>query len=421
MRSVERGLRARLLWVRERSKRGMAVPIGLALLLVASTSLAQTGDAPLDEALTSDEILTPVSTGLTEEPPSAADVLVMPRAPTHGSPVWKYSEPDPKLWEWVMLISGEWLKGEITVLREEGLEFDSDKLDELEIDWDDVKELRSPRINTYTFTQRRVAVGRGFISSNQVTVMTGAGMMNFRRDELLSIIPGEQKEINLWSLMLGAGISIRGGNTKQTDILAKGRITRRGAFSRFLVDYRGNFATVDDAETVNNQKADIRLDLFIWDRLFLTPFQIEFFKDLFQNVDIRVSPGAGLGYEIVKRRKLEWNVDLTAMYRLTEFVSVEFPSPTSEQTFALGPGTGFDWDITKRIELEASYSASIAIPDVEDTNQHAEIVLSVELTNVFDLDTTFIWDRTGNPAAEADGSVPLQDDFVLSIGVSIDF
>jgi hypothetical protein len=421
MRSGQSGLRARPFRVSERWPRGVVTPIGLALVLLAQAALAQTGEAPPDAPSATEDTVVSFPSVLPTQPPTAAEVLVMPRPPTHGAPVWQYSEPDPKLWEWLRLKSGEWLKGEITVLRNDDLEFESDELNELTIDWDDVTELRSPRISTYTFIGRRIAVGRGYVTAAQVTVVTGGGIMNFPRNELLSIIPGEQSEINLWSAKIGAGVTVRGGNTEQTDILISGRITRRGAFARFLVDYRGNYGTVSRQENVNNHKGDIRFDLFIWDRLFLTPFQLEVFRDPFQNVKVRISPGAGLGYELVRRKKLDWSVDAAGLYRLTEFVSVFVLDESSDETFALRLGTHIDWDITKRIELDVRYNASIAIPEVSDTNQHAEAVLSVELTKIFDLDTTFIWDRTGDPTPEANGTVPVPDDYMLSVGLSIDF
>jgi hypothetical protein len=40
-----------------------------------------------------------------------------------------------------MLTSGEWLRGEINFMRDEVVEFDSEELDVLNIDWKDIAEL----------------------------------------------------------------------------------------------------------------------------------------------------------------------------------------------------------------------------------------------------------------------------------------
>ena len=66
---------------------------------------------------------------------------------------WKPPVPGSDKFDWVQLKSGEWLKGEIQVMRKESLEFESDELDTLNLDWDDVLEVRSPRNMTVTFTR----------------------------------------------------------------------------------------------------------------------------------------------------------------------------------------------------------------------------------------------------------------------------
>ncbi|MBW1907657.1 MAG: hypothetical protein JRJ24_20675, partial [Deltaproteobacteria bacterium] len=54
-------------------------------------------------------------------------------------------------YDWLRLTSGEWLKGELKRMREDEVEFDSDKLDLLEFDWEKVDQLHSQRVNTYVF------------------------------------------------------------------------------------------------------------------------------------------------------------------------------------------------------------------------------------------------------------------------------
>ena len=58
------------------------------------------------------------------------------------------------VWDWMRLNSGEWLKGHLKRMREDEIEFDSDKLDVVKFDWADVVEFHSPNINTYVFDGR---------------------------------------------------------------------------------------------------------------------------------------------------------------------------------------------------------------------------------------------------------------------------
>ena len=56
-----------------------------------------------------------------------------------------------------------------------------------------------------------------------------------------------------------------------------------------------------------------------------------------------------------------------------------------------------------------------------DTTQHGELILSIELTKVFDLDVSWIWDRVENPSPNEEGTIPKKDDLKLALGIGIDF
>ena len=56
---------------------------------------------------------------------------------------WTPPPPAPDKFDWVQLTNGEWLKGEIIVLYDGNLEFDSDELDLQTFDLDDVQHIRS--------------------------------------------------------------------------------------------------------------------------------------------------------------------------------------------------------------------------------------------------------------------------------------
>ena len=45
----------------------------------------------------------------------------------------------------------------------------------------------------------------------------------------------------------------------------------------------------------------------------------------------------------------------------------------------------------------------------------------MELTDALHLDPSLVWDRINSPRANADGSVPEQDDYRVIVGVGYDF
>jgi hypothetical protein len=55
-----------------------------------------------------------------------------------GIPVWYPEGSPPEGFDWIQLTNGEWLKGDLKVFYNDTLEFDSDELDLLKFDWEDI-------------------------------------------------------------------------------------------------------------------------------------------------------------------------------------------------------------------------------------------------------------------------------------------
>ncbi|MHC4224197.1 MAG: hypothetical protein ACYSUN_09435, partial [Planctomycetota bacterium] len=56
---------------------------------------------------------------------------------------WQPTVTNPKEFDWIKLNTDEWLKGRIKVVREDRIEFRSEKIKNLNFDFEDIKELRS--------------------------------------------------------------------------------------------------------------------------------------------------------------------------------------------------------------------------------------------------------------------------------------
>ncbi|MGD1977407.1 MAG: hypothetical protein PVG57_07590, partial [Gammaproteobacteria bacterium] len=101
----------------------------------------------------------------------------------------------PTEFDWVQLPSGEWLGGEIVVLYEDTLEFDSDEMGITKIDWEDVIELRSVQVLEVRPRVGESVTGKVLIKDGKVTVM-GDQTVAFDQVEILSVTAGVPKEIN---------------------------------------------------------------------------------------------------------------------------------------------------------------------------------------------------------------------------------
>jgi hypothetical protein len=144
-------------------------------------------------------------------------LAVLGQAALAADPPWLPPEPSPESKDWIRMSSLEWLRGELHHLEDVKLEFESEELDNLNLDWDDVIEFRSPRILTYTFEDSGVIVGTALMRDSLIVIQTEQGPRTLSRSLLLTIIEGRPTELNYWSAKLNVGVLLRSGNTNQTD------------------------------------------------------------------------------------------------------------------------------------------------------------------------------------------------------------
>lgn len=328
--------------------------------------------------------------------------------------------PPEDSFDWIQLRSGEWLKGRIKAMQERKLEFDSDELNDLTFDWKDIRQVRSPRLLDVLSMDGETASGPVTVTPEQVTV-GGAAPRVFPRDQLQSLTPGGAKERNLWSGKLSLGLTLRKGNTESVEYNAQAHLQRRTPATRLSFDYIGNVSSVDGVESANNSRVNTEFDLWLSRRFYLVLPSAEYYKDPFQNLAHRLTVGVGVGYDLIDRPNLEWNITAGPAYQQAWFESSQPGEPTKKGAAALTFGSRFKWDITHRIELILEYRGQYTSREVGETTHHSVATLSLELTKRFDLDVSLVWDRISNPKVGENNVQPKQDDFRLVVGVGVDF
>jgi len=333
---------------------------------------------------------------------------------------WQPPAPMPDKFDWLQLTSGEWLKGELKVLYEKKLEFDSDKLGLLELDLEDIAMIRSAQIVNVRVVGNQNAVGQLLLEDDSVKVL-GETTAQFERDGLISITAGVPKERNLWSGKATAGANLRSGNTDQTEATGRLVFKRRSIDDRIGLDYIGNYTITNDIESANNHRANGVWDHFVSDRFFLRPAFLEYFRDPFQNIAHRATVGSGLGYQLIDTSRTEWSVFAGPAYQWTSFEDVEPGEDDSEGTWALSAGTNLDHELTGDIDLFYEYRFQITSVDAGRYNHHMIGGFSFDLTDDLSMDVSMVWDRIEEPRPDADGVLPKKDDYRLVFGLGYDF
>ncbi len=347
-------------------------------------------------------------------------IAVGPALADDGQKGWQPPPPMPDDFDWIQLTSGEWLKGEMIALYNDNLEFDSDELDLLTLDWEDVKEVRSAGTMQVGLLDDIVAVGQLLVDVNGVRLM-GEEDRSFERSQVLTITAGEPKEINYWSGKLTLGTNVRQGNSEQVEFSSKATFKRRTPKNRVNFDYLGNFNRTEGIVAADNQRVSAGWNRYISKRFFWTPVYGEFYADPFQNIGSRWTLGAGLGYQILDTKKIDWELNGGVAYQTTQFDDVLEGESDSADTPALVIGTIYDHELSKAIDFLFDYRFLIVNEESGTYTHHLVTGLEFEISNLLDFDITFVWDRIQDPRPDSDNTLPEQDDFRLTFGLGFDF
>lgn len=204
---------------------------------------------------------------------------------------------DPSDWlppkdgfDWVKLESGEWLKGKIKSMYNDSLEFDSDNLDLLKIDWEDIHYLRSAGYGSVNIEGIGPVAGSLEIDKEMVRVTDNGNVANFSRLNLVSLTPEGDTEFDLWAIDFTLSLNLRQGNTNQVDYTSRFSAVRRTAKSRVTLDYIGNISKTDAGteefvETINNNRFKMGWAVYATRYFYYMPIFAEYYRDPFQNID----------------------------------------------------------------------------------------------------------------------------------------
>lgn len=308
------------------------------------------------------------------------------------------------------------LKGEIVALYDDKLEFDSDELNTLFIDWEDVKLLKSNSIVSVGFTDLSTRTGQLLIKNGK-TYING---VEFDSRSIMTIIAGELTESNYWSSKISLGANFRKGNTDQIDYSTLAKSKRRTTESRFNIDYIGNYSETDGESQINNHRINSNFDWFISKQFYLRPVFGEVYIDPFLNTDYRITIGSGLGYSIIDNNKTEWSVSGGPAYTYTRFDTVEVTEAKGDTSAALVIENIYSTEISDDIDFNALYRLQYGNEESGGYTHHAIATLEIELTDMFDLDLSIVWDRTTTPQPDSEGFTPQKDDYQFIIGFGID-
>lgn len=325
--------------------------------------------------------------------------------------------------DWVQLVSGEWLKGSVKRMRDDVLEFDSDKLGMQFIDLADVVRVHLPTVHTYVFDDRVSATGVGVMTPDKVAVQTEQGTQIFERSALEGIVEGGEREKDWWSMKLRFGLTLNRGNTDQLTYDIFFKVRREDEMTRLDLSYNATFGRTDGVQNVQRHLGEFDFKVFLSDRWFVTPAFGQLFNDRFQNIKFRATPAAGAGVHIIDTPSVKWDFQTGLGYQYLKYLdSSQVTGDDPQNDLFIPLYTYADFDITDDIDLTLSWLTNLVVTQIGNTNHTGKADLSVELTSVINLDVAFLFLRTEQPPPPpAAGDPPIEsNDYQLVVGISVE-
>lgn len=334
---------------------------------------------------------------------------------------WAELSPSPKKYDWIQTKSGEWFKGDIKAMYDEELEFDSDEIGLYTFDFEDVIQIRSYNIMSTNIEKIASFDGLLRFKDNNLTIIQGDTTYNFQRAQIVSFAKSGDREINYWSAKITLSLDIRVGNKEQFDYTANASINRRTDRTRLRLNYLGRVSNVDNEETANDHRLNEKFDVYLTRNFFWTPFFSEYYQDAFQNIESQYTVGIGLGYTVIHKRHLEWDVSGGPAFIKTNYVAVAADEDTSSSSPSFEISSRVEYEISKKTDISFDTKFTFTNEDSGKFKHYTVVVLENELLTWLDFDITGIWDHTDVPEKDELGISPLKDDYQLLFGLGVDF
>lgn len=337
--------------------------------------------------------------------------------------------------DWLQFKTGEWVRGDLHWVRARGLEagedveFYSERLGDLTFSLGHVESMHCPNIMSYGFKGKINASGRGIVTKDKVIIETDEGVKTYPRSALVSIVEGEARERNWWSTKLSLGFSANAGNTNQGSLNTQWALLRFDGRTMAGVNYNGSVGYADDSINVNRHLVGFDVSLFLWgERFYVIPLIGQLLYDEFQNYRLRATPAAGGGVHVFAKRRrkrnhtneFEWDLQSALGYQYASYFSTAagVSNPQNDGFIMFRTFWKFEF-VGDDVTIKIDWRTNLVYTTIGNTNHNGTAAVTVQITDRFDFEPSFLFLRTEDPLPKADGTVPKKNDYQLVVSLAI--
>jgi len=250
--------------------------------------------------------------------------------------------PAPIWADEVDMRNGDRLDGEVVKMEDNVLILKTE-YGEMKIDWTKVVRVTSTKpMRVRVLGEKKGAVSDFFLGGHEFRDVT-----ELEQDGPIAL--SQVKGINIGHFKHDGTFTIGGnhtsGNTNTTAVNAIGRVTLEAHRQRLFVEGKYNYGEANEQVTARNWMGQLKYDYFLTEKVFLnTSGMVE--HDLFQNLDLRTTLGAGAGYQFLDMERTTLSGTLGMAY-----VDEHYSTVPRTETPSVHYSWRFEHTLAPRIKL----------------------------------------------------------------------
>jgi len=216
----------------------------------------------------------------------------------------------------VVTSNGDALHGQIKQMKDGELEIGTPYAD-VKLPWEQVRSASTDGSMVVTLTDGSKLIGTlSTTPSGKLSIQpqTAEAPVAFPISAVTKLWPGDTPEPMLKvNGYVNIGVKATEGNTNTKSYHGDGEFVARTPKNRYTIGAELNYAEDNGQTTANDKRAYARYDYFLTQKWYVNT-NMSFLKDEFQNLNLRSTLGAGMGYQFIETDDTKLGAELGGSY-----------------------------------------------------------------------------------------------------------
>lgn len=227
---------------------------------------------------------------------------------------------------------------------------------------------------------------------------------------------GQEEPEMGWRGNADFGLTVTQGNSETTNLAITGHSVYRVERQRITLDANFIRASAEGVRTANKAEGRARYDFFPNERFFVFARTGIGFDEP-AGIDLRVSPGAGVGYTVLRGDAATLDTQVEGRW-----IRDSFEDGTTDQDLFVTASENFAWQITETADLAQLFEYSPNSADLSDFLLNGEVALSVLITSGLGLKVSVRDEYNSEPFVDAGtGVARKKNDLTFVTGLTVQF